>query len=1595
MGSGASRRRKDLAQQKPVFPRLSLPHASLKVQYDVVVVGSGYGASIAASRCARAGQSVCVLERGKEWLPGDFPETFREASKQMQVTFGGKEKKIDMIKPTPYPDNYPPLHKMERMKEGLSEFDIEDLDKMFYKTPLYVNFQDTPSNHVGVPQPKCTACGNCCGGCNVGAKNTLNMNYLPDAKAHGVEMFTEVEVTAVLKSHNSTDWIVSYKRIVPGSFELEEQTVSATYVILGAGAIGSTKILLRSKERGLDVSDEIGKRFSTNGDVLGFSYNGDNKANSVGVETKNMTSAEPPGPCITSVMDFRKVNGGSFENNFVIEDGTPPSILSIPFAVGVSFSAKVIGIDKYPANELLEKTFQELQGKGIDNTLSFLCMSHDSASGVISFENKTDNIDITWDRVGFEKSFENVNQALEKIARGLGGTFVKNPTWLESLGRSVVSAHPLGGCPMGESGRTAVVNHAGQVFDGETDEILDGLYVVDGAILPRAVGVNPSLTIACLAERCMRLLAEREGWRIDYDTFIPLERTAFAKRKPGIRFTESMVGTFSSTKNKNEETPCEFTVTVESDDVERMIQCDPAHAARMSGTVTCSALSTAPMTITGGHFQFLNQSTEHIDTKELVYKMILTGIRGKTFSFHGIKYVKNNHFGETGLDDTTILFVTVYQGKNFSGKPVGKGKLFVTLPNFMKQLAVIEITHTDSKAEKLKWKSRFVAFFTGSLLDVYSPVTTKKSRFDLNAPPRIKRPLRLNGKHPEVHKCITQDKFELRLTRFEGGRKGPVVMFHGIGVSSGIFSLDTIETNLVEFLVEHRYDVWLVDWRVSCDLPWAVYQDYTLDDCAKLDYPAAIDKVLEITKQKTVQVFAHCGGSLVFFASLLSGALEGKIRNLVCSQVAANPVPAQFNKLKAGLFLPGTAEALGVDGLTVDTDDFASLSESLFNSFAKGVTRIFLPYDELCRNPVCHRITFTYGLLWEHENLNPLTHDSLHEFFGYVSTKVVNQLSLTMKKRKLVSASGKDIYLPDVDKKDRLNSEAYKKHIRRLNIPICFIAGERNSCYLPESTFRTFNLAKEAHPTQEYTWIQIPDYGHLDCIYGKAAVHDVYPYILKALDAHAQDELLLDAFARNSVKNAVASLKSKVCHTDGSKKMTATQPAPTTDLEVKHQDNDSSDDEEELVYPAEASDVFNPSEVKSIWDKLSEITPLEAWQEWPSKANRKNTVKKEPSYRPPTGTDTEKVEVREMLNPTDPVKNMILSMSDLHLDCDWSKNMHDRLYTFITKLASVAEVSLHTLILLGDVVEMWLEPMTLSPLTLQERITKWKSNITCKLFFNVVRKMAEEDGVKVFYIRGNHDHEMTSEAVEELMGRKVEFIEGTLIYIINSDYGHQYRIRFAHGHDWDLFNTYSLTDANDPLGGRPIGYYVTRAVATTETVMTETEEVLRQVTTSLMRMVGGELGSFVVEMLAKAPLQRKFTESMIERGLDRDVNDDEYILLEEGKWIKVSNLLKYRYIKRAIDKFGSSYTYSLLKGSIGNFDDFLSQCGEDVVVLGHTHQWRDHRIRNRIGKTIYINTGCWIDYAHEFSYAKIIPPTKTNPGCVQVRRDVLETDGIV
>jgi len=371
--------------------------------------------------------------------------------------------------------------------------------------------------------------------------------------------------------------------------------------------------------------------------------------------------------------------------------------------------------------------------------------------------------------------------------------------------------------------------------------------------------------------------------------------------------------------------------------------------------------------------------------------------------------------------------------------------------------------------------------------------------------------------------------------------------------------------------------------------------------------------VIEVTKQKDVQIVAHCAGSLVLFASLLSGALEGKVRNVVASQVAANPMPSSFNKLKAGLHIPGVLGSLGIEGLTVDTDDEASWIERLFNTFVKGVNNVFLPYDEMCHNPVCHRISFIYGLLWEHENLTPLTHDTLHEFFGYVTAEVSKQLALTMREKKLVSASGKDIYLPDVDRKDRLESSAYREHINRLNMPISFIVGEKNSCYLPDSTYTTYNLVKEAHPRQQYSWTQIPGYGHLDCMYGREAIHDVYPHILKALDAHARDQLHFDDFARRHVLKAVKSLEFKSDQTDASRGLKTEIPPLPSEQELTFPDlDDVARDVTDFPDDLDEDDSVSQEELSNVWEEINKLTPLGSVVTWPSKPNKKVPVKREP-----------------------------------------------------------------------------------------------------------------------------------------------------------------------------------------------------------------------------------------------------------------------------------------------------------------------------------------------------------------------------------------------
>ena len=110
---------------------------------------------------------------------------------------------------------------------------------------------------------------------------------------------------------------------------------------------------------------------------------------------------------------------------------------------------------------------------------------------------------------------------MRRATQATGGTYIRNPLSDTLMGKNLITVHPLGGCVMGHDRTSGVVNHKCQVFDTHPDAGIDavhhGLYVCDGSVIPRPLGVNPLLTITALAERAMIHLARDLNWTFSDD----------------------------------------------------------------------------------------------------------------------------------------------------------------------------------------------------------------------------------------------------------------------------------------------------------------------------------------------------------------------------------------------------------------------------------------------------------------------------------------------------------------------------------------------------------------------------------------------------------------------------------------------------------------------------------------------------------------------------------------------------------------------------------------------------------------------------------------------------------------------------------------------------------------------------------------------------------------------------------------------------------------------------------------------------------------------------------------------------------------------
>jgi hypothetical protein len=190
--------------------------------------------------------------------------------------------------------------------------------------------------------------------------------------------------------------------------------------------------------------------------------------------------------------------------------------LSFPRAAvrGAQLTFQLIpAVDTKPGNELEEfaRKMRDFSGANVydpdgalNHTMMYLCMGIDDQQGYFKWERpateRDGRVTVMWPGVGRQPIFGMINEEIRRHARREGASFMENPIWSFLNLRRLITAHPLGGCPMGDDFTTGAVDQFGRVFSGE-GTVHDGLYVSDGSVVPAALGVNPFLTISALAER--------------------------------------------------------------------------------------------------------------------------------------------------------------------------------------------------------------------------------------------------------------------------------------------------------------------------------------------------------------------------------------------------------------------------------------------------------------------------------------------------------------------------------------------------------------------------------------------------------------------------------------------------------------------------------------------------------------------------------------------------------------------------------------------------------------------------------------------------------------------------------------------------------------------------------------------------------------------------------------------------------------------------------------------------------------------------------------------------------------------------------------
>jgi len=519
------------------------------MEYDYIIIGSGFGGSVSALRLSEKGYKVLVIEKGKWYEAKDFPKTNWNFRKWLWIPFlrffgimklsvfkhiaiisgtgvgGGSlvyantlptpksaffnsgswkdlndweselkpyyDEALRMLGATKNPELFDGDLGLQKVAENL------DIQKKFAPTRVAVFFgkpgqtqKDPYFDGQGPERSGCNFCGACMTGCRHNAKNTLDKNYLYFAQKNGAEILAENEVYDV-KPIVTKDGSQGYNVYLKSStkFFSKRKTLKTKGVIFSGGVLGTVKLLLKLKKKSLpNLSDKLGEDIRSNNETL-VSVTGLDK-------DKNYSK----GVAIGSILDTDE--NSHLEICRYGEGSDAWKLAHLPYVTGSNVVSRLfkifIKLLKHPVdyfkiyfvNGWAKNTVVLLFMQTLDSTLKFKRNALGQMTSTVSSGKAP---------TPFIPESIKLVKAYRKAINGVSTSFS-----LETLAGIPSTAHILGGAVMGKNPSSGVIDKDNKVFNYQN------LYVIDGSMISANPGVNPSLTITAIAEHAMHQIPTKK-----------------------------------------------------------------------------------------------------------------------------------------------------------------------------------------------------------------------------------------------------------------------------------------------------------------------------------------------------------------------------------------------------------------------------------------------------------------------------------------------------------------------------------------------------------------------------------------------------------------------------------------------------------------------------------------------------------------------------------------------------------------------------------------------------------------------------------------------------------------------------------------------------------------------------------------------------------------------------------------------------------------------------------------------------------------------------------------------------------------------------